>query len=59
MYFNHKESTQEKLNTLITLAMNMSEEASSCRIERKEHDTLGIRGPKMGSFGPFGFGGRK
>lgn len=59
MYFNHKESTQDKLNSLITLAMNMSEEVSSCKIERKEHDILGGRGSKMGGFGSFSFGGRK
>jgi len=58
MYFNHKESDQEKLNSLITLAMNMSEEVSSYKIEKKERDTSGGRSFKMGGFGSSGFGSR-
>lgn len=50
MYFNHKESDQEKLNSLISLAMSMSEEVSNCRIEKSEHD-VGGRGMKIGGFG--------
>jgi hypothetical protein len=58
MYFNHKESDQEKLNSLISLAMNMSEEVSNCKTERKERDTFGGRNFKMGGFGSSGFRGK-
>jgi hypothetical protein len=56
MYFNHRESDQEKLNNLITLAMNMSEEIKNTRVVRKERDVMEGRGLNMG--GLLGLGGR-
>lgn len=53
MYFNHKESDQEKLNSLVTKAFNMSEEVVTCKVERKESDHMG--GMRMG--GGRGMGG--
>ena len=56
MYFNHKESDQEKLNTMITKAFNMSEEVVTCKIERRELDMGGMRFMGMGG-GRRGMGG--
>ena len=57
MYFNHKESDQEKLNTMITKAFNMSEEVVTCKIERRELDMGGMRFMGMGGGGRRGIGG--
>ena len=51
MYFNHKEANQDKLNTMITKAFNMSEEVVGCRIERREPGG-------MGGMGGMGMGAR-
>lgn len=58
MYFNHKNSDQEKLNDMITKAFNMSEEVVTCKIDRKESDMARFK-PMMGGGGrgPRGFGG--
>ena len=56
MYFNHKESTQEQLNDLITKAFNMSEEVVTCKVDRREGDFMigGMRMGKGGRKGPMG-----
>lgn len=59
MYFNHKQSDQQMLNTLITKSLNMSQEVANAKIERKERE-MGFGG--LGGLGVLGglggFGGR-
>lgn len=58
MYFNHKESDQEKLNSLITKALSMSQEVYSTKIEKREPVGMGaFRMGGMGGFGSMGLGG--
>ena len=55
MYFNHKESNQEKLNSMITKALEMSREVVDCKIEKKERGMGGMgMGGMMGMMGMMG-----
>jgi hypothetical protein len=61
MYFNHKESSQDGLNDLITNAMTMSQEVNNCKIEKKESmrmgGGMGMGGGMSGMGGLGGMGG--